>query len=84
MAIKIFVRERRKVEKGEKKPRFRVVGVSGGDLQILAEHFRKKELEQIAQETGAAIVWLEAGKGKGDGKDKSEHKPKKRSASTGG
>jgi hypothetical protein len=84
MAIKIFVRERRKVEKGEKKPRFRVVGVSGGDLQILAEHFRKKELEQIAQETGAAIVWLEAGKGKGDGKDKSEHKPRKRSASTGG
>ena len=84
MAIKIFVRERRKVEKGEKKPRFRVVGVSGGDLQILAEHFRKKELEQIAQETGATIVWLEAGKGKGDGKDKSEHKPRKRSASTGG
>jgi hypothetical protein len=58
--------------------------VSGGDLQILAEHFRKKELEQIAQETGAAIIWLEAGKGKGDGKDKSEHKPKKRSASIGG
>jgi hypothetical protein len=24
-------------------------------------------LEQIAQETGAAIVWLEAGKGKGGG-----------------
>ena len=55
MAIKIFVRERRKVEKGEKKPRFRVVSVSGGDLQILAEHFRKKELEQIAQETSATI-----------------------------
>jgi hypothetical protein len=65
MATKIFVRERRKVEKGEKKPRFRVVGVSGGDLKIYAEHFRKKELEQIAQETGAAIVWLDAGKGKG-------------------
>jgi hypothetical protein len=79
MATKIFVRERRKVEKGEKKPRFRVVGVSGGDLKIYAEHFRKKELEQIAQETGAAIVWLEAGKGKGDGdgKDKGEHKPQK-------
>ena len=30
MATKIFVRERRKVEKGEKKPRFRGVGVSGG------------------------------------------------------
>jgi len=77
MAIKIFVRERRKVEKGEKKPRFRVVGVSGGDLQILAEHFRKKELEQIAQETGATIVWMEAGKGKGDGKGKDEPTSKK-------
>ena len=77
MATKIFVRERRKVEKGEKKPRFRVVGVSGGDLNIYAEHFRKKELEQMAQETDAAIVWLEAGKGKGDGEGKSERKPKK-------
>ena len=67
MTMKIFVRERRKVEKGEKKPRFRVVGVSGGDLKIHAEHFRKKELEQIAQETRATVVWLEAGKGKGDG-----------------
>ena len=67
MATKIFVRERRKVEKGEKKPRFRVVGVSGGDVKIYADHFRKKELEQIARETGAAIVWLEAGKGEGKG-----------------
>jgi len=77
MATKIFVRERRKVEKGEKKPRFRVVGVSGGDLKIYAEHFRKKELEQIAEETGAGIVWLDAGKGKGDGKGIGEHKSKK-------
>lgn len=77
MAMKIFVRERRKVEKGEKKPRFRVVGVSGGELRIYADHFRKKELEQIAQETGAAIVWLEAGKGEGGGKGKGERKPKK-------
>jgi hypothetical protein len=77
MATKIFVRERRKVEKGEKKPRFRVVGVSGGDLKIHAEHFRKKELEQMAQETGASIVWLDAGKEKGDGEGKSERKPKK-------
>jgi hypothetical protein len=76
MAIKIFVRERRKVETGEKKPRFRVVGVSGGDLKIYAEHFRKKELEQIARETGAGIVWLDAGKGKGDGEGKGDRKPK--------
>ena len=74
MAMKIFVRERRKVEKGEKKPRFRVVGVSGGELRIYADHFRKQELEQIAQETGAAIVWLEAGKGEGAGKGEPKSK----------
>ena len=33
----IFVRERRKVEKGEKRPRFRVVGTIG-DIRIVAEH----------------------------------------------
>lgn len=63
MATKIFVRERRKVEKGEKKPRFRVVGVSGSDVKIYVEHIRKKELDQISSETGAEIVYLKAGKG---------------------
>ncbi len=58
----IFVRERRKVEKGEKKPRFRVVGVSGGDLKIYVEHIRKKELDQIAEASGATVVYLKAGK----------------------
>ncbi len=54
---------------------YRVVGVSGGDLRITAEHFRKKELEQIARATGAEIVWLEAGKGAGDGKGKKSRVP---------
>lgn len=67
MATKIFVRERRKVEKGEKKPRFRVVGVSGPDVKIYTKHMRKKELEQISQESGADIVYLDVQKGKGDG-----------------
>lgn len=43
MASKIFVRERRKVDEGEKKPRFRVVGVSGGDIKIYVKHMRKKD-----------------------------------------
>lgn len=80
MTTKIFVRERRKVEEGEKKPRFRVVGVSGGDLRIFADHFRKKELEQIARESDAALVWLEGGKGEGEGGGQS----KKRTSATGG
>lgn len=65
---KIFVRERRKIEKGEKKARFRVVGVSGGDVKIYAKHVRKSELELIAGETGAQIIYMPRhGKGKQDG-----------------
>jgi hypothetical protein len=67
MSTKIFVRERRKIEKGEKKPRFRVVGVSGGDLKLYAKHIRKKELVQIKDATGAEIIVLDAGEGKKDG-----------------
>ena len=67
MASKIFVRERRKVEKGEKKPRFRVVGVSGGAVKIYAKHIRKKELDHIARESGAEVVYLDAGRGQKDG-----------------
>ena len=62
MASKIFVRERRKVEKGEKKPRFRVLGVSGGDLKLYVKHIRKKELEQLADSVGADVVYIKAEK----------------------
>lgn len=58
---KIFVRERRKVEKGEKKPRFRVVGVSGGDIKIYAKHLRRIELEAIAESVGADVIYLPKG-----------------------
>ena len=69
MGTKLIVRERRKIEKGEKKPRFRVVGVSGGDLKIYTKHLRKKELDQISSETGADIVFLKHTKD-GSGKAK--------------
>ena len=62
MSSTIFVRERRKVEKGEKKPRFRVIGVSGSDVKVYAKHLRQKELEQIAEATQAQVVYLKAGK----------------------
>jgi hypothetical protein len=67
MSATIFVRKRRKNEKGEKKPRFRVVGVSGGDIKLYVEHIRKKELDQISAATGAQVVYLEAGQGSRDG-----------------
>lgn len=56
MAGKIFYRERRKVEKKEKKPRFKVTAWSGVDINFSAEHFRKKELEAIASAVGADLV----------------------------
>jgi len=62
MNSKIFVRERRKIQKGEKRPRFRVLGVSGIDLKIYVKHMRKKELAQLSEATGAEIVYLKAGK----------------------
>ena len=62
MVQKIFVRERRKIEKGERKPRFRVLGVSGGDLKIYANHLRKKELDQLAKAVGAEVVFIEVEK----------------------
>ena len=68
MVAKIIVRERRKVEAGERKPRFRIVGVTGSDLKIYVKHARKKELEQIQAVTGAEIVYLESGKGQRNGK----------------
>lgn len=65
---KIFVRERRKIEKGEKKPRFRVVGVSGNDIKIYSKHIRRTELEVIAKETGVEVVYLPShGTGSKDG-----------------
>jgi hypothetical protein len=67
MATKIFVRERRKMGEGEKKPRYRVVGVSGGDVKVYTDHIRKQELEQIAAATGAEVVYL-THKGDGSGK----------------
>ncbi len=59
MAGQIFYRERQKAQEGSRTPRFRVVAVSGLDLKVYGNHFRKKELEQIAAATNAQLVALE-------------------------
>lgn len=64
MSGTIFYRERRKVKDGEKKPRFRVVAVAGGDLKIYSDHLRMSELEHISEVTGTALVLLRRGKKK--------------------
>jgi len=57
--MKMYVRERMKVGEGVKQPHFRIIAVVGGQLQFEATHFRKVELEQIAKDAGAEIVYLE-------------------------
>jgi hypothetical protein len=64
MPFKIYVRERLKVGSGMKEPKFRVVAVTsrgeeGNHLKIEAAHFRKVEVEQIAKDVGAEIVYLQ-------------------------
>lgn len=58
MAGKIFYRERIKAKEGAHTPRFRVVGVSGVDLKVYTDHFRKKELKQLAKAVKADLVEL--------------------------
>jgi hypothetical protein len=55
--MKIFVRERVKATDGDKRPRFRVVGFTG-ELTIKVKRIRKCELKQLAEHTGAEIVYL--------------------------
>jgi hypothetical protein len=61
--MKIYVRERMKVKTGVKAPRFRILAVTGGSgtshLKFESRHLRKVELEQIAKDVGAEIVYLE-------------------------
>jgi hypothetical protein len=61
MPGKIFYRERGKVGEGEKKPRFKLVAVSGVEIDFYANHLRKKELEQLAKAVGAKLVLMERG-----------------------
>lgn len=67
MPGKIFYRERRKVQEGEKKPRFRVVAVSGVEVDFLAQHLKQSDLKTIAENVGAELVALEGGSGEGTG-----------------
>ena len=56
--MKIYVRERQKVGEGVESPKFRIIAVTGGQLQIEATHYRKFEIEQIAKDVGAEVVFM--------------------------
>ncbi len=63
MPLKIYVRERLKVKTGVKMPRFRVIAVTDGSgtshLKFESKHLRKVELEQIAKDVDAEVVYLQ-------------------------
>jgi hypothetical protein len=58
---KIFVRHRRHVSQGAGRPRFAIVAAQGADLQVFKTRIRRSELEKIATEVGAEIVYLPRG-----------------------
>jgi hypothetical protein len=58
---KIFVRERRHATRGTGRPRFAVVAFQGADLKVFKSRVRRAELETIAAEIGAEIVYLPRG-----------------------
>ena len=64
---KIFVRQRRHVGQGAGRPRFAVIAVQGSDVKFKRSFLRRAELEKIAQETGAEIVYLPRGEQTGSG-----------------
>ncbi|MDD1663767.1 MAG: hypothetical protein LUQ32_00270 [Methanomicrobiales archaeon] len=57
--MKIYVRERQKVGEGVRQPMFRILAVTGGQIQIEGTHFRKFEIERIAEDFDAEVVYLE-------------------------
>ncbi len=58
---KIFVRHRRHVGQGAGRPRFAIVAAQGADLNVYKTRVRRAELEKIAAEIDAEIVYLPRG-----------------------
>jgi hypothetical protein len=58
---KIFVRERRHAGRGTGRPRFAIIAVQGADLKVFKARVRRAELETIAAEIDAQVVYLPRG-----------------------
>ena len=58
---KIFVRERTNIGKGTGRPRFAIVAVSDLDLKVYHSHIRKVEIEKLAADLDAEIIYLPRG-----------------------
>jgi hypothetical protein len=56
--MKIYVRERTKSKEGGRNPRYRVIASQGGELRFHADHLRKVDIETIAKDLGAEVVYM--------------------------
>jgi hypothetical protein len=76
---KIFVRHRRHVGQGAGRPRFAIVAAQGADLKVFKTRVRRAELEKIAAEIGAEIVYLPRGEQteEGGNRGRRRHREKK-------
>jgi len=63
---KIFVRERRHAGRGSGRPRLAVVASHGLDLRVYKTRLRRAELEKMAAELEAEIVYLPRGEKSGE------------------
>jgi hypothetical protein len=68
--MKIFVRERTRSKEGGRSPRYRVIATEGSDLRFHADHLRKVDIETIANDLGAQIVYLPEREHSGEKKEK--------------
>ena len=68
---KIFVRNRRQIKKGARRPRFTMVAVEGLDLNIFTSNIRRRELEALSEAVGAEVIYL-------PDKDSDKEKPGKK------
>jgi len=57
----LFIRHRRHVGKGAGRPRFAIVASHGVDLRVYKTRVRRAELEKIAADLDAEIVYLPRG-----------------------
>jgi len=56
--MKIYVRERQKVGEGVESPKYRIVAITGGSYRLKPPISRKFEIEQIAKDVGAEVVFM--------------------------
>jgi hypothetical protein len=72
---KLFVRHRRHVGKGAGRPRFAIVASHGTDLRVYKTRLRRAELEKIADDLDAEIVYLPRGERAEEGAGRRRREP---------